>query len=72
MGRSSELYQEFVDQKEYIDEQDLWEITNLYIKCCRKLHQHKDKLMGTPHEVLMDIIANECLERSASNGELNG
>tara|TARA_R100001510_G_C7656678_1_gene216975 strand:- start:1195 stop:1407 length:213 start_codon:yes stop_codon:yes gene_type:complete len=63
MGRSSELYQEFVDQKEYIDERDLWEITNLYLKCCKELHKHKDKLMGTPHEVLMDMITNECLER---------
>ena len=62
MGRSSELYQEFIDQKEFIDERDLWEITNLYIKCCKELHKHKDKLMGTPHEVLIDIITNECIE----------
>lgn len=63
MGRSNEMYQEMVDQKDYVDEHDLWEITNLYIKLTKQLGKHKDELQGTPHQVLIDLVLNEVDER---------
>tara|TARA_X000001316_G_C902225_1_gene20060 strand:- start:426 stop:638 length:213 start_codon:yes stop_codon:yes gene_type:complete len=63
MGRSSELYQEMVDQRDFVDEAELWEFTNLYISIINQLQKVRGELKGTPHEVLIDLLSIEMDER---------
>tara|TARA_R100001510_G_C7600126_1_gene166990 strand:- start:413 stop:616 length:204 start_codon:yes stop_codon:yes gene_type:complete len=66
MGRSSELYQEIVDQRDFLNETELWEFTNTYLSLIKQLHNFRGELKGTPHEVLMDLLSIEIDERRST------
>ena len=66
MGRSSELYQEVADQRDFLNETELWEFTNTYLSLIKQLQNYRGELKGTPHEVLMDLLSIEIDERNVN------